>query len=467
MKYASMDQLDQALNRSLRIDGATVKIVDRLGFLHDLLDDLVYAAVFNPDPRIKGRARWVIKTAAPGMGVVPASIQPLYDAMGRGEAGGFTVPAINIRGMSYDVARAAIRAAKTTKTSAFIFEIAKSEIGYTEQRPGEYAVVMIAAALREGHTGPLFIQGDHFQVNAKKYLQDPAKEIDGLRALIREAITAGFYNIDIDSSTTVDLSKPTTIEQQRTNYEIAADLTAHVRRLQPPGVMVSVGGEIGEVGGKNSTEEELRAFMDGYRQALSAHGKDLTGISKISIQTGTSHGGVPLPDGSVAQVALDFDTLARLSKVARDSYGLSGAVQHGASTLPAEVFDRFPAVATAEIHLATEFQNMVFEHRSFPKPLKDEIYAHLATAHADERKANETDQQFLYKTRKKAFGPFKERFWTLNGIAREAIGLALQQKFEFLFRKLSVTNTEDVVRRFVPPVPVSFTVDDEIAASRL
>ena len=74
MKYASMDQLDQALNRSLRIDGATVKIVDRLGFLHDLLDDLVYAAVFNPDPRIKGRARWVIKTAAPGMGASVTSV---------------------------------------------------------------------------------------------------------------------------------------------------------------------------------------------------------------------------------------------------------------------------------------------------------------------------------------------------------------------------------------------------------
>ncbi|MEO5656416.1 MAG: class II fructose-bisphosphate aldolase [Nitrospiria bacterium] len=466
MKYGTPADLEHAMRGTLGVDGATVTIVDRLGFLHDLLDDLAYAAVFNPDPAIKGRARWLIKSAALASGVIPASIQSLYDAMGRGETGGFTVPAVNIRGLSYDVARAAVRASKAAKTGAFIFEIAKSEIGYTEQRPGEYAAVMIAAAIREGHNGPLFIQGDHFQVNAKKYLQDPAKEIGGLRDLIAEAIAAGFYNIDIDSSTTVDLSKPSIMEQQRTNYEIAADLTAHVRRLQPAGVTISVGGEIGEVGGKNSTEEELRAYMDGYLTTLKGFGPNLTGISKISLQTGTSHGGVPLPDGTVAEVALDFDTLEKLSKVSREVYGLSGAVQHGASTLPAEVFDRFPAVRTAEIHLATEFQNMILEHRSFPKPLKEQIYAHLAATHDDERKPNESDQQFFYKTRKKAFGPFKEAIWTLNGVARESIGLALQQKFEFLFKKLNVAGTDEIVRRYVTPTPVPPSLESEIAACK-
>jgi len=34
-------------------------------------------------------------------------------------------------------------------------------------------------------------------------------------------------------------------------------------------------------------------------------------------------------------------------------YGMAGAVQHGASTLPAELFDRFPKLGACEIHLAT------------------------------------------------------------------------------------------------------------------
>jgi len=128
-----------------------------------------------------------------------------------------------------------------------------------------------------------------------------------------------------------------------------------------------VGGEIGEVGSKNSTPPELHAFMQGYRERLR---KGRTGISKISVQTGTSHGGVVLPDGRVAQVKLDFNTLKTLSEIARKEYGLAGAVQHGASTLPAEAFHKFVECETAEVHLATEFQNMIYESRHFPVDLK-------------------------------------------------------------------------------------------------
>ena len=89
-------------------------------------------------------------------------------------------------------------------------------------------------------------------------------------------------------------------------------------------------------------------------------------ISKVSIQTGTSHGGVPLPDGSMAKVSIDFDTLDRLSTVARDEYGMAGCVQHGASTLPDDAFHHFPEHGTAEIHLATGFQNILYDGGGLP-----------------------------------------------------------------------------------------------------
>ena len=93
--------------------------------------------------------------------------------------------------------------------------------------------------------------------------------------------------------------------------------SSYIRSLQPKGIDVSIGGEIGEVGGHNSTEEELRAYMDGYHEELSSKTANFTGLSKISIQTGTSHGGVVLPDGSIAKVNLDFGILLKLSRVAR------------------------------------------------------------------------------------------------------------------------------------------------------
>ena len=186
-----------------------------------------------------------------------------------------------------------------------------------------------------------------------------------IRRACRLAIDAGYRNIDIDSSTLVDLSKPNVDEEQRENYRRAAELTALIRTLETDGVTVSVGGEIGEVGTQNSTVAELRAYLDGYRRELDARAPGATGISKVSVQTGTSHGGVPLPDGGVAEVKLDFEVLRELGVVARE-YGLAGAVQHGASTLPDELFHRFPAVETAEIHLATGFQNALYEHPGLP-----------------------------------------------------------------------------------------------------
>ena len=132
---------------------------------------------------------------------------------------------------------------------------------------------MIGAALREGYTLPLFIQGDHCQVNDKKYQADPEGEVGEVKKLIAEEVGAGFYNIDVDTSTLVDLSQPTLDEQQRLNYERAAEITAFIRELEPEGVTVSVGAEIGEVGMKNSTVEELHAFMQGYNRSLAALGR--------------------------------------------------------------------------------------------------------------------------------------------------------------------------------------------------
>jgi fructose/tagatose bisphosphate aldolase len=360
-------------------------------------------------------------------------------AVGRGEApANFTVPAMNIRAMNFNSSRAVFRAAKKLDVGAMIFEIARSEMGYTSQRPAEYVASVIGAAIKEGYRGPLFIQGDHFQVSLKKYTADPQSEIQAVKDLMKEAIEAGFYNIDIDTSTLVDLKYDTLDEQQRTNYAECAALTYYVREIEPEGVTISLGGEIGEVGHKNSTVEELHAFMQGYRRAVAG----VAGIAKISVQTGTSHGGVVLPDGTLADVKVDFDTLRELSRVAREEYGLGGAVQHGASTLPPTAFNKFPEIGTLEIHLATNFQNIIFDN--LPESAVDTAYNYVLSNLRDEWKANQTEEQFIYSTRKKAIGPFKQQWWDLDDGTKDHIGQALQEQFEFLFDKLNVKGTYNV-----------------------
>ncbi len=404
--------------------------------------DLVLSDDVNQKKELAGK---IIKLAYK-KGIYLSSIHDLYMARGKSEYSGFTVPAFNLRSLTYDLAKAMFRVAKRNNSGAFIFEIAKSEMGYTAQTPVEYSAVVLAAAIKEGYSGPVFIQGDHFQVNAKKYNEDPEKELAGLKALISEAVANGFYNIDIDSSTVVDLAKSDLKKQQFHNYTVCAKLAHFIRQIQPRGVMVSVGGEIGEVGHKNSTPEDLRAFMEGFKATLR---KGLTGISKISIQTGTSHGGVVLPDGTIAQVKLDFDTLKTISKLARDEFGLGGAVQHGASTLPAEAFHKFPETETAEVHLATEFQNMIYDSKYFPAELKAKIYDWLKLNAAGERKEGQTDEQFFYSARKKALGPFKKEIMSLPVEVRNAIAAEIEAKFEFLFKQLNAINNKELVDKFI------------------
>ncbi|MFC1592440.1 class II fructose-bisphosphate aldolase [Candidatus Omnitrophota bacterium] len=380
-------------------------------------------------------------------GVYASSINALYLARGKEEfPPNFTVPAINLRTLTLDLARAIFRVARKNNAGAFIFEIARSEMGYTSQPPIEYTSVILAAAVQEGYQGPVFIQGDHFQLNAKKFTANAEQEIEGLITLIGQAVDAGFYNIDIDSSTLVDLSKKKIEKQQYSNYNTCAKITQFIRKVQPRGIEVSVGGEIGEVGGKNSTPEELRAFMSGFKNRLR---KGKQGISKISVQTGTSHGGVVLPDGSIAKVSIDFDTLRDLSRIARKEFGLAGCVQHGASTLPAEAFHKFVDVETCEVHLATDFQNMVYESAHFPADLKSRIYEWIKQNLASENKPGQTEEQFIYKTRKKALGPFKNEIMSISQETRDAIVKPIEDKFDFLFKQLNVVNTKELTDKYI------------------
>ena len=319
-------------------------------------------------------------------------------------------------------------------------------MGYTGQPPAEYASVVLGAAIREGYRGPVFIQGDHFQVNPGKYTENIDTELDALENLIEDSIAAGFFNIDIDTSTLVDLSQPTITEQQRTNFELCAHFTEVIRQLEPADVTVSVGGEIGEVGGKNSTPEELRGYMDGYYDELP---EGMAGLSKVSIQTGTSHGGVVLPDGSLAQVKIDFDVMRRLSDIAREEYGMGGAVQHGASTLPEEAFHKFPEEGCLEIHLATGFQNIIYEHPEFPEDLRQQIYEYLKEEHGHRWKKDQTEEQFIYDNRKRAFATFKQRIWDIPVQTRRQIRAALRAKFAFLFEQLGALETQELIDQHI------------------
>jgi fructose/tagatose bisphosphate aldolase len=450
MSQETMNDWQKKYRYVAEFSGSTPEVTDLSRLKKEYLDALVEDFLFHPDLAVRGQAFRLIRSGFSKSGATMASIEPLYRAIGRGEVGGFTVPAINIRGLTYLTVRRVLRAMRAIDGGPVIFELAKSEIGYSFQRPMEYAGLVMAGALAEGHAGPVFVQGDHYQFNAKNYAKDPAGEIEGLKKLIQESVDAGYRNIDIDASTLVTLAPPDLRDQQRENGRMTALLTHFIRQITPDGsrVPVSVGGEIGEVGKENSTPEELDAFMEVYSEELARLDSRDVPISKISVQTGTSHGGVPLPDGRIAPVKLDLATLEALGERARNRYHMGGAVQHGASTLPDDLFDNFPKVKTLEIHLATGFQNAVFDHPAFPAALKKEMEAFMTKEFAGERKAGETEEQFFYKNRKRTYGPFKKELSSLPPKVLDPIMDDLEARFVTLFKKLGLAKTSGVLGKY-------------------
>ncbi len=359
--------------------------------------------------------------------------------MAKGNVAGFTVPAVNVRGFSYEFIRAIIRASLSLRAGAFIVEIARSEIGYSEQAPDELVSLGLAAALREGYAGPLYFQGDHYKIDPVKGVDD---EVRTLESLIDDSLQAGMRHVDIDASKTVDLTRPTVDAQQRENGVLTAHLAAYARKRSQASVVI--GGEIGEIGGKVSTAEDLRSFM----RIVNEESDGAESINKVAVQTGTSHGGVIDPDGSVRRVTVDLTTLRDLSTIARKEFGLAGAVQHGASTLSESQIGAFPGIGAAEVHLSTEFQNIMFDHPSFPVELKHDIEQHVMKTCQSMRAKGQTDEQFVYKQRKHAWGPFKQQIASIPADARNAIAASLEDKVKRLFRSLRVNGTRDLVNKY-------------------
>jgi hypothetical protein len=97
---------------------------------------------------------------------------------------------------------------------------------------------------------------------------------------------------------------------------------------------------------------------------------------------------------------------------------------------------------------------LIYENPAFPLEFKDEIYKYLRKTFAHEKKPGDTDGQFIYQTRTRAFGPFKKKLWELPAQVRSKIGEDLERKFVFLFERLNVQRTGELVKKTVAPVAV-------------
>lgn len=394
------------------------------------------------------RAAWEIAQAS---GIYPASIDALYRQFARSEVSGLTVPAMNMRAIAFQSARGVFQAMRELNVGAAIFELSRGEIGSTGQRPHEYATAILCAAIAEEHTGPLFLQGDHFQISATRFAEDPEAEVSAVENLIAEAISAGFYNIDIDTSTLVDLSHSEIHAQQEPNFTLSARLANFARQAEPDGVTISLGGEIGEVGESNSTVAEVSAYLNGFEVRTP---ENQPGLTKLSIQSGTRHGGNVLADGSFGDMPIEFDLIKDLSTVCRNPHDLGGCVQHGASMLTLEKISQLPSVGCLEVHLAAAFLNAVYDN--LPEELVRRADEWAKEHFSDEWNSGWSEAQFLHHARRYPIRPFKKIWWQATS-CHDAVSNAVRRSATAYFKALRVENTRDLVSAAITHKPVQWT----------
>jgi len=458
---ADSNELIQKVLKGAALENKTLKVGDEKAFKECLPTLVANVAGFGEKSApadVRALAAWIIGEAAQQLGAKLNSPQEVYVAIAEGKIDRqMCFPAVNVRGNSLDTARALFRAAVDNQVGALIIEIARSEMGYTSQPPMEFAAVIQAAALLEGFTGPLFLQGDHVQLKSKPVRQGgeaAKKEIAAHSDLIRELLGYGFGSIDLDMSPFERRNEEglSFEEQQEENARMTAEKIADVRKIEKElGIpwTTMLGGETGEVGKMNTREEDLDAYAKGILKHMQRLGIDPSlGIRKIAVNDGTAHGGVPLPGGGVADVSIAFDVLSMATKKGRE-FGWAGSVQHGASTLPQDAFSLFPKHGAVEVHLATGFQNILYEHAFKVKGLQPVVERFLVDNFRGEWKEGKTFVQFAYSTRKKVLGPMKHTFWTLPEETRAAAAEELYDQFAFLFDQLGVKDTRDLIAQYV------------------
>jgi len=428
-----------------------------------IIPNIAFQAANSKDNDLRAALQTLILKLAPQMGARSASVRALYkgkEQIQKNIGRNFTLPSMNLRCSSFNQARTAFDTAKSQGVGALQFELAPTEAVYTGQTLKEFAAMVMAGAVAAGYTGPVFMKLDHMRVDVKKYADDPDKELKRVFGMLKDAIDAGIYAIDIDTSVLEADPKIVTdpVEQQRGNFTASAKLVEAARiygRLN--GVDLALGVEVGEVGEAFITEDHMRAFLGNLKKRLANKGAelgfDIEMPDVLAIPSGSQHGGVRDAAGNIMEnVNIAFDLLVTAKRVCAE-YGMAGPVQHGASTLPTKMFDMFPARDVTEIHLATALE-LLFRTEVLDKAVLDQMTDEFIASEAGQKvQAKQTakglpplsrDAMMRHFDARKLIIEYKQAFWT--GDIDKGNGL-LADLIATWFNLLGVNDTADAVRK--------------------
>ncbi|MFH1722456.1 MAG: class II fructose-bisphosphate aldolase [Candidatus Altiarchaeota archaeon] len=330
-----------------------------------------------------------------------------------------------------------IMQAATEKRATLLFEIAKSEIGYTGLAPAEYYESITRKASELGFDIPYAIHADHITVKS------PGEaDVQSAEDLIKAELSAGFTSFAIDASHIYDTEGESVAERLAGNI----DVTTKLAKLIPKEFSLEV--EVGEIGKKDpktgkqelTTVEEAVTFIE----ALQANGIE---PDLIATHNGSTHGNIYDAEGNVIeQVGIDEQRTRDIAKAIKH-LGVQIA-QHGITGTPLNLMHRLIDAGIAKGNVATNWQNIAID--SFPKDLNEKMkswtMASEQVAAMRQKKPNMSDGEILGKNIKHAIKVHKDLIAQLTPDQQAKVTKATKESAMAFFEAFNAVGSADAVK---------------------
>ena len=247
------------------------------------------------------------------LNIFPSSLQKIYKAQARHEIS----PQIKI--LSLDITEDSLANLRILFNSMNHEETKLLSLSINPKQMDQtwffsYITKILAAAILEDYSGPIFLQTDSIYFDPLSFENDRDNLLDRLKKITQNAIKSGIYNLNLDASELIDLDQSVTSEKMLMNLKMVAMVTnLWVRNYQPNGITVSVSGKLGKAAMNFIQKDELKDYLkrlmkEGSRLRFNTAGDD---ISKIVVDYRTGN-----------EVSVDY--LGSLKLIAQNEFGLGG-----------------------------------------------------------------------------------------------------------------------------------------------
>ncbi len=346
-KVPSASEIFSALKEFIDFDVDSVVVRDQKRFRDFILDRLVKWALTHPDLEARGHLSWLLRTVAQNSGVVPSSRAAFYTKKGKGSFDRMTIPVFEISGLTYEGARQLFRSAGANNARAFVLSIPREEAQKSARAVDNFVTIGLAAALREGVTGPLFFEAA-LPLRKGPYENDPSGEWSALKTLAKNAVAAGVFNFRIDMSPLTEFSGATFEDQHAANADRTVDLIRVIRDVEPKEVSISIAGTLVTAPQRMPGIDDLRAFLDRVIRELKVEARNPIGLSHLLLGGVNEKFVTPPPFVPAPEDKRPVWEMEQCSELATSAYHLAGISVVGEETWSDAFYEYFPRANAAE-----------------------------------------------------------------------------------------------------------------------